>query len=185
MGFGRFVVIRHSWLVMTPYGGRDPPPSALVGSLGSAGSIRHQRHPYRGQPGSGLPLTCNMGRSVHPSSRPHNGRASPARLGHGVGVHASDTYAMAQRPTGRDLLSDWMSGRSSHSFQTSPGSAGSALRAPCRLGAPAPARPGLPRSAWARFEPRSVAPADSRVPAAWRRTRDEPRNGHGSALPNW
>ena len=43
-------------------------------------------------------MTCNMGRSVHPSSRPHNGMTSPALLGHGVEVHVSDTHPVAQRP---------------------------------------------------------------------------------------
>jgi hypothetical protein len=29
-------------------------------------------------------MTCNMGSSVHPFRRPHNGTTSPAHLGHGV-----------------------------------------------------------------------------------------------------
>jgi hypothetical protein len=170
VGFGRSVVVRHSSSLMTPYGGRGLPPSARVGSLGSAGSIRHQRPPNRGQRGSELPLTCNGGRSVHPSSRPHNGMTSPARLGHGMGDHDSDMHPMAQWPTGRDLLSDWRSGWRSHSLHTSPGSAGSALPA---WGA-CPARPDLPRhESWAALWPRSVAGRPSRVHEAWRRTRND------------
>lgn len=149
MGFGRCVVVRHNSAFMTPYGGRDLPPSARVGSLGSAGSIRHQRPPNRGQRGSELPLTCNRGRSVHPFSRPHNGRTSPARLGHAVGVHDSDTHAMAQWPTGRNLHSDWRSGWRSRSFHTSPGSVRSAGSAP-----PAPPTWGAcPRQARAFLDP--------------------------------